>query len=52
MIWCPPDHKHRHGATANTTMAHVAILKQLDGKGVDWIEKVSDEQYQAGFKAE
>lgn len=36
-----------HGATATTAMTHIAIPEQLDGKAVDWMEKVSDEQYSA-----
>ena len=38
---------HRHGATPTTAMTHIAIVEQLDGKTVDWMEKVSDEQYRA-----
>jgi len=52
VIWFPPGEKHWHGATATTAMTHLAIQEQLDGKAVDWLEKVSDEQYQAGSKAE
>ncbi len=47
VIWCPPGEKHWHGATPTTAMTHIAIVEQLDGKAVDWMEKVSDEQYQA-----
>jgi quercetin dioxygenase-like cupin family protein len=47
VIWCPPGEKHWHGAMPTTAMTHIAILEQLDGKTVDWMEKVSDEQYQA-----
>src|SRR5436309_6772245 len=47
VIWCPPGEKHWHGATADTAMTHIAIVEQLDGKSVDWMEKVSDAQYQA-----
>jgi quercetin dioxygenase-like cupin family protein len=47
VIWCPPGEKHWHGATATTAMTHIAILERLDGKNVDWMDKVSDEQYQA-----
>jgi hypothetical protein len=47
VIWFPPGEKHWHGATATTAMTHIAIVEQLDGKAVDWMEKVSDEQYQA-----
>jgi len=47
VIWCPPGEKHWHGATPTTAMTHIAIVEQLDGKAVDWMEKVSDEQYKA-----
>ena len=40
-----PGEKHWHGATATTAMTHIVIQEQLDGKAVDWMEKVSDEQY-------
>jgi quercetin dioxygenase-like cupin family protein len=46
IVWCPPKEKHWHGATTTTAMTHIAIQEQLDGKVVDWMEKVSDEQYQ------
>ena len=46
VVWFPPGEKHWHGATATTAMTHIAIQEQLDGKVVDWMEKVSDEQYQ------
>ncbi|MGE5177940.1 MAG: cupin domain-containing protein [Bacteroidota bacterium] len=45
VVWFPPGEKHWHGATASTAMTHVAIQEQLDGKAVEWMEKVSDEQY-------
>ena len=45
VIWCPPGHKHWHGATATTAMTHVAVQEALDGKNVDWMELVSDEDY-------
>ena len=45
VVWFPPGEKHWHGATAMTAMTHIAIQEQLDGKTVDWMEKVSDEQY-------
>ena len=48
VIWFPPGEKHWHGAAPTTAMTHIAIQEQLDGKTVDWMEKVSDEQYQAG----
>jgi quercetin dioxygenase-like cupin family protein len=48
VIWCPPGHKHWHGATATTAMSHIAIQEHNgDGKVVDWLEHVSDEQYLA-----
>jgi len=47
VIWFSPGEKHWHGATATTAMTHIAIQEQLDGKTADWMEKVSDEQYQA-----
>ncbi len=46
VIWFPPGEKHWHGAAPTTAMTHLAIQEQLDGKTVDWMEKVSDEQYQ------
>jgi hypothetical protein len=39
--------KHWHGATATTAMSHIAIVEKLNGKAIDWMEKVSDEQYLA-----
>ena len=48
VVWCPPGHKHWHGATPSSAMSHIAIVEALDGKAVDWMETVSDEQYQAG----
>ena len=45
IVWFPPDEKHWHGATATTAMTHIAIAEALDGKSVDWLEKVTDEQY-------
>jgi quercetin dioxygenase-like cupin family protein len=47
VIWCPPGVKHWHGATASTAMRHIAISGMVNGKNVDWMEKVTDEQYQA-----
>jgi quercetin dioxygenase-like cupin family protein len=47
VIWFPPGEKHWHGATPTTAMTHIAITERLDGKAVDWMEKVSDEQYRA-----
>ena len=47
VVWCPPGEKHWHGATPTTAMTHIAVLEHLNGKNVDWLEKVSDEQYAA-----
>ncbi|MDQ1451768.1 MAG: hypothetical protein QOK38_1634, partial [Acidobacteriaceae bacterium] len=47
VVWFAPGEKHWHGATATTAMTHIAIQEQLDGKVVDWMEQVSDEQYLA-----
>jgi quercetin dioxygenase-like cupin family protein len=45
IVWFPPGLKHWHGATATTAMTHIAIQESLNGKNVDWLERVSDEQY-------
>jgi quercetin dioxygenase-like cupin family protein len=45
VVWFEPDEKHWHGATATTGMTHIAIQENLNGKVVDWMEKVTDEQY-------
>ncbi len=47
VVWFAPGEKHWHGATATTAMTHIAIQEKLNGKVVDWMEKVSDEQYMA-----
>ena len=47
VIACPPDVKHWHGATPTTAMTHLAVTGTKDGKNVNWMEKVSDEQYDA-----
>ncbi len=47
VIWFPPGEKHWHGATATTAMTHIAIVELLGDKSADWMETVSDEQYQA-----
>jgi quercetin dioxygenase-like cupin family protein len=46
VVWFAPGEKHWHGASPTAAMTHIAIQEQLDGKVVDWLEKVSDEQYQ------
>jgi len=45
VVWIPAGVKHWHGATPTTTMTHIAFQEQLDGRAVDWLEKVTDEQY-------
>lgn len=47
VVWFPPGEKHWHGASPNTAMTHIAIQEKLDGSTVDWLEKVSDEQYRS-----
>jgi quercetin dioxygenase-like cupin family protein len=51
VIWCPPGKKHWHGATPTTAMSHIAITEHLNGKNVEWMEKVSDEQYLASSRS-
>ena len=46
VVWIPPDEKHWHGAGPNTVMVHVAMQEALDGKHVEWMEPVTDEQYE------
>lgn len=48
VVVCPPNTRHWHGATSTTGMSHIAIQEVLDGKYIDWMEKVSDEQYLQG----
>jgi quercetin dioxygenase-like cupin family protein len=45
VIWFSPGERHWHGATPTTAMTHIAIQENLDGKVVDWMEKVTDDQY-------
>jgi quercetin dioxygenase-like cupin family protein len=45
VVWFPPGEKHWHGATPTTAMTHIAVQEMLDGKAVNWMEKVADEQY-------
>lgn len=47
VVWFGPNEKHWHGATAHTAMTHIAIHEALDGKVVDWLEQVTDEEYHA-----
>lgn len=45
IVWFAPGEKHWHGASPTTAMTHLAVAEKLDGKVVDWLEKVSDDQY-------
>ena len=46
VVWIQPGEKHWHGAAPTTAMTHIAIQEKLDGRAVDWMEHVSDQQYQ------
>ena len=46
IVWFEPNEKHWHGATASNGMSHIAIQENWNGKVVDWMEKVSDKEYQ------
>ncbi|HKK08699.1 MAG TPA: cupin domain-containing protein [Gemmatimonadota bacterium] len=46
VVWFPPDEKHWHGAAPETAMSHIAVQEQLDGQVVEWLEKVTDEEYE------
>jgi quercetin dioxygenase-like cupin family protein len=46
VVWFAPGEKHWHGAAPTTAVTHIAIQERMDGKAVDWLEHVSDEQYQ------
>src|SRR6266487_703719 len=48
VVWFPPGEKHWHGATPTTAMTHIAIQEALNGNAVEWLEKVSEEQYRKG----
>jgi quercetin dioxygenase-like cupin family protein len=50
VVWFPPGEKHWHGASPTTALTHIALQEQLDGKMVDWMEHVGDEQYAARTK--
>ena len=45
VVWFPPGEKHWHGATSTTAMSHIAVQEKLEGRNVDWMEKVSDEEF-------
>jgi quercetin dioxygenase-like cupin family protein len=46
VVWFPPGEKHWHGASPATALTHIAVQEYLDGKNVEWMEQVADEQYQ------
>jgi quercetin dioxygenase-like cupin family protein len=50
VVWFPLGLKHWHGASATTAMTHIAIQESINGKNVDWLEHVSDDQYRTGPK--
>ena len=52
VVWIPPGQKHWHGAAPDSSMAHIAISEALDGKAVEWMEKVSDAQYGSPLRAQ
>ena len=48
VVWFEPGEKHWHGASSKTAVQHIAVAEALDGKAVEWLEKVSDQDYLAG----
>jgi len=52
VVWIPPGQKHWHGAAPNSSMTHIAVTEQTDGKTVDWLEKVTDEQHRAPLRGQ
>ena len=48
VVWFAPGEKHWHGATSTTAMTHIAVAEKLDGRSVEWLGKVTDEQYRPG----
>lgn len=48
VVWFEPGEKHWHGATPTAAMTHIAVVEQIDGQSAEWLEQVSDEQYQTG----
>jgi quercetin dioxygenase-like cupin family protein len=51
IVWFEPGEKHWHGASPDSAMSHIAISEAKDGKSVEWLEKVTDDQYRSGPKA-
>jgi len=52
VVWFPPGEKHWHGASPTIALTHIAVQEKLDGKNVDWLEQVSDGQYDADPRRE
>jgi quercetin dioxygenase-like cupin family protein len=52
VVWCPPGVKHWHGASPTTAMTHIAITGTTGGKNVEWMERVTDEQYGKGQRSQ
>jgi 4-carboxymuconolactone decarboxylase len=52
VVWTPPGQKHWHGAAPESSMTHIAITEELDGRRVEWMEKVGDAQYRAPVRAQ
>lgn len=50
VVWTPAGVKHWHGASADTPMSHMAVTESLDGKAVDWLERVTDDQYKKAIR--
>ncbi len=48
MVWLSPDEKHWHGAGPTNAMSRIAVQETLDGRNVDWMEHVADDQYGSG----
>lgn len=48
VVWCPCRKRHWHGAALTTAMSHLAVTEMIDGRNVDWMEPVTDAQYQDG----
>ncbi|MCS7111097.1 MAG: cupin domain-containing protein [Sulfolobales archaeon] len=51
IVWIPPDTKHWHGATDTNILSHIAIQEASDGRTADWMEHISDEQYESALKS-
>ncbi len=52
VVWFSPGETHWHGATSTTGMTHIALQEKLDGKVVEWLEHVTDQQYLSGEKSD